>query len=73
LYFVIKGQAEWTVGDETFTATRGTAIHTPPDTRHQMINTGKETLGLLFIWWAPDGDPRVLDVASRMLDGWDRR
>ena len=71
LYFVIRGQAKWTVGDETFTATPGTAIHAPPNTRHQMINTGPETLELLFIWWAPGGDARVLDIASRMLDGWD--
>jgi len=72
LYYVISGSAEWTVGTETFTARRGTAIHTPPNTRHQMINTGSEKLELLFVWWAPGGDPKVLDIPSKMLEGWDR-
>ena len=72
LYFVLQGIAEWTVGHETFTATTGTAIHTPPNIRHQMINTGPETLELLFVWWAPGGDNAVLDVPSKMLEGWDR-
>lgn len=72
LYYVISGTAEWTVGDTTFTAKPGTAIHTPPNTRHQMVNRGPELLELLFVWWAPGGDRAVLDVASKMLEGWDR-
>jgi quercetin dioxygenase-like cupin family protein len=72
LYYVIKGTAEWTVGDETFVARSGTAVYTPSNTRHQMINTGAEKLELLFVWWAPGGDRSVLDLPSKMLEGWDR-
>jgi hypothetical protein len=60
------------VGNESFTATTDTAIHTRPNIRHEMINTGPETLQLLFVWWAPGGDNAVLDLPSRMLDGWHR-
>lgn len=71
-YYVTRGTAEWTVGDTTFIATSGTAIHTPPNTRHQMLNKGSEPLELVFVWWAPSGDHAVLDSASKMLEGWDR-
>ena len=50
----------------------GAAIHTPPNTPHRMINTGPGRLELLYVWWAPGGDRGVLDVASTMLEGWDR-
>ena len=71
LYYVIRGTARWTVGNETFLARSGTAVHTPPNTRHQMINTGPDTLELLYVWWAPGGKRDVLDTASTMLEGWD--
>lgn len=72
LYYVIRGTAQWTVGNDTFAVRPGTAIHTPPNTRHQVINTGSDTLQLLYVWWAPGGNRAVLDVPSTMLEGWDR-
>lgn len=58
------------MGDSTFAARPGTAIHTPPGARHRVINTGRDTLELLYVWWAPGGDTAVLNVASKMLEGW---
>ena len=31
IYYVISGEAEWTVNGKTFRATAGTAIYTPPN------------------------------------------
>lgn len=67
IYFVVSGQAEWTVGDETFEAVPGTAIYHPPGVRHQMVNRGPETLKTVWFWWAPEGRTEVLDVPSRLL------
>jgi mannose-6-phosphate isomerase-like protein (cupin superfamily) len=72
LYFVMKGTAQWTVGTETFEARAGTAVYTPPNTRHQMKNLGSDTLQLLYVWYAPGGQRAVLDSASKMLEGWER-
>lgn len=72
LYYVIRGTAEWTVGTDTFVAKPGTAIHTPPNAHHRMVNIGDETLEVLYVWWAPGGDSKVLNVPSSMGEGWDR-
>ena len=56
IYFVLSGEAEWTVGDQTFTATAGTAIYHPTEKMHRMVNKGKETLKVIYLWWAPNGD-----------------
>jgi quercetin dioxygenase-like cupin family protein len=71
LYYVMHGTARWTVGNETFVARPGTAVNTPPNTRHSMINIGPDTLELLYVWWAPGGNRSVLDTPSKMLEGWD--
>ncbi|MGH2453884.1 MAG: cupin domain-containing protein [bacterium] len=67
IYFVVSGQAEWTVGEDTFEAVPGTAIYHPPGARHQMVNRGPETLKTVWFWWAPEGRTEVLDVPSRLL------
>ena len=72
LYYVIRGTAKWTVGDQSFVARPGTAIHTPPNAHHRLENVGDETLEALYIWWAPGGDAAVLNVASAMGEGWNR-
>jgi quercetin dioxygenase-like cupin family protein len=60
IYFVTGGEAEWTVGEETFTARPGVAIYHAPHTPHRMINKGSETLRAIWFWWAPDGSAEVL-------------
>lgn len=71
LYYVVSGRARWTVGGETFDVRPGSAVHTPPDVEHRIVNTGEATLELLYVWWAPGGDASALDVPSRMTSGWD--
>jgi quercetin dioxygenase-like cupin family protein len=68
IYYVISGTTRWTVGDETFTAEPGTAIYTPPNTLHRMINTGGEVLRTVYFWWAPEGRREVLRVGSKLLE-----
>jgi quercetin dioxygenase-like cupin family protein len=56
IYFVLSGEAEWTVGNQTFTATPGTAIYHPTEKMHRMVNKGKDKLKVIYLWWAPNGD-----------------
>jgi quercetin dioxygenase-like cupin family protein len=60
IYFVTGGEAEWTVGEETFTARPGVAIYHAAHTPHRMVNKGPETLRAIWFWWAPDGSAEVL-------------
>jgi quercetin dioxygenase-like cupin family protein len=69
LYYVMSGTAEWTVGDETFTAGPGTAIYHPPNTLHRMVNAGDEVLRTVYMWWAPGGNRQVIKVPSELLEG----
>jgi mannose-6-phosphate isomerase-like protein (cupin superfamily) len=68
IYYVISGKAKWTVGKETFLAKPGTAIYHAPRTVHRMVNTGKEKLKTFWIWWAPGGNRKVLEVGSRLVE-----
>ena len=68
LYYVMSGTAQWTVGDETFTAGPGTAIYHPPDTLHRMINTSDEVLKTVYMWWAPGGDRAAIRASSQLLE-----
>lgn len=58
IYYVISGEAEWTVDDETFNATAGTTIYTKPNAVHRMVNVGDEVLKTIWMWW---GAPEVLN------------
>jgi quercetin dioxygenase-like cupin family protein len=60
LYYVTAGEAEWTVGEETFTARPGAAIYHAAHTPHRMVNKGSEPLRAIWFWWAPDGSAEVL-------------
>ena len=68
LYYVMSGTAQWTVGDETFTAGPGTAIYHPPDTLHRMVNTGDEVLKTVYMWWAPGGNRSAIRASSQLLE-----
>ena len=54
IYYIISGEAEWTVGNKTFKATPGMAIYTKPHAVHRMVNTGDGVLKTIWMWW---GDP----------------
>ena len=68
LYYVVSGRARWTVGDRTFTAEAGTAVRTPPNTVHRMVNPGDEVLRTVWLWWAPGGRRDVLDMDSDLVE-----
>lgn len=61
IYYVLSGEAEWTVGDQTFLAQPGSAIYHPTLKLHRMVNKGKEPLRVIYFWWAPGGDPKVFN------------
>jgi len=46
-YFVVEGQGEFTVGDETRTAGNGVAVWAPAGVPHGVTNRGSERLVLL--------------------------
>ena len=68
IYFIVSGTAKWTVGDETFTATPGTAIYHASNVPHRMINKGNETLKTVWFWWAPNGDRDMLQIGVELLE-----
>ena len=68
IYFVMSGTAEWTVGEETFTAEPGMAIYHPSNVLHRMVNKGTESLRTVRFWWAPDGRNDVLQVGAKLLE-----
>lgn len=59
IYVVLSGRAQWTLGEKSFVANPGTAVYTPPDTKHRIENTGTTPLRWLYFWWAPGGDVSV--------------
>ena len=67
IYFIVSGVAEWTVGDETFSAESGMAIYHGPDIPHRMVNTGSVPLRTIWFWWAPGGNASVLGIGPRLL------
>ena len=68
VYYVLSGRVEWTVGDETFIAEAGTAIYTPPNTVHRMVNLTDEVARTVWVWWAPGGDASVLTTGYRLTE-----
>ena len=58
IYYVISGEAEWTIDGKTFRATAGTAVYTKPNAVHRMVNVGDGVLRTVWMWW---GEPKVLN------------
>ncbi len=55
VYFVLEGDGEICVGGERQTITGGQAVYIPPDTHHQLTNTGAQPLRMIYCY-APVGD-----------------
>lgn len=68
MYYVLEGRVEWTVGDETFIAEPGTALYTPPNTMHRMVNLGDNVARAVWAWWAPGGDGSVMATGYRLTE-----
>ena len=68
MYYVLSGRISWTIGDETFVAEPGTALYTPPNTVHRMVNLGDEVARAVWAWWAPGGDASVMATGYRLTE-----
>ena len=68
MYYVLSGRVEWTVGEETFIAQAGTALYTPPNTVHRMVNLRDEIARAVWAWWAPGGDTSVMATGYRLTE-----
>ena len=65
IYYIVSGEAEWTIDGRTFKATAGTAVYTKPNAVHRMVNTGKENLKTVWMWW---GKPTVLNQFPEIVE-----
>lgn len=64
IYYIISGEADWTIDGVTFRARPGTAIYTEPNAVHRVVNVGNGVLKTIWFWWAPNGDTSVLNKSS---------
>jgi len=46
---IVRGRGEVTIGDEVYPIEQGDVIYIEPDARHQVRNTGDETLGWVCV------------------------
>jgi len=65
IYYVISGEAEWTVDGKTFKATAGTAIYAKPNAVHRIVNIGDGILKTVWVWW---GKPEVLNQFPKLAE-----
>ena len=59
VYYILSGEAEWTVGTKTKKVTAGTTIYTRPGKIHRMVNLTDEPVKTIWFWWAPEGKRKV--------------
>ena len=56
-YFILSGQGEMTLGEETQTLNPGDCVHIPPEKNHQIFNRQSEPLRFIAVCvppWTPD-------------------
>tara|TARA_Y100000294_G_scaffold28961_1_gene24390 strand:- start:86 stop:601 length:516 start_codon:yes stop_codon:yes gene_type:complete len=63
IYYVISGEAEWTVDGKSFQAESGSAIYHKPNAVHRMVNIGSTKLRTLWMWW---GNPNQMSRSKRV-------
>lgn len=65
IYYILAGQGRMQIADEVCNVGPGDAIAIPPGARHQITNTGAETLRFLCCCAPPyEHDDTVLDANS---------
>ena len=67
-YVVLDGQAEWTLGDDTFVAEPGEVVYIAPNTLHRMVNLTDGLVRAVWGRWAPNGDRSVFDGEYRYVE-----
>lgn len=63
LYYILQGTGRVQLGDERFDAGPGTAVYIPPQTKHEIVNVGSQTL--VFVW--------AFNKGSVEPDRWDTK
>lgn len=65
------GQNGWLTAEEQdeFRAVPGTAIQTIPGMPHRIEAVGDKKFRAVAFWWAPGGNPEVLDCKLNLLEG----
>lgn len=61
IYYILEGEARWTVGEETRIVSEGMAIYTRPGQVHRMENLTDELVKAIWVWWAPGGNAEVFE------------
>ncbi len=67
-YVILDGQAEWTLGKDTFLAAPGEVIYIAPNTMHRMVNLTDDIVRAVWGRWAPNGDRSVYEGESRYVE-----
>jgi mannose-6-phosphate isomerase-like protein (cupin superfamily) len=49
VFLILEGQATFTVGDQTVSASSGDILHAPANTPHKFINSGQDELSTVNI------------------------
>ena len=65
IYYVVSGEAEWTVDGETFRAPPGTTIYAKPYAVHRMTNVGNSVLKTVWMWW---GEPEAISHYPKLVE-----
>jgi mannose-6-phosphate isomerase-like protein (cupin superfamily) len=64
-WIVVSGEGEVQVGEEREPVGPESVIFLPRNVKHQIINTGKETLRMFWIYTPPGGEKAVLEGKIR--------
>jgi mannose-6-phosphate isomerase-like protein (cupin superfamily) len=54
LYFIVEGEAEMMIEDETSRLVQGDLLHIPAGAMHSIKNQGSADLVTFAIWWRPE-------------------
>ncbi|MBW1681699.1 MAG: cupin domain-containing protein [Deltaproteobacteria bacterium] len=60
-WIIVSGRGEVVVDDERLSVGPETVVHLPRNSRHQIVNTGRETLRMFWVYTPPGGERVVLD------------
>ena len=64
-WIVVSGEGEVQVGEEREPVEPESVIFLPRNVKHQIINTGKQTLRMFWIYTPPGGEKAVLEGKIR--------
>ena len=65
-WFVLEGQLEFRLGEETFTATAGASVFVPPRVAHAFANR-TEAAARFLLMMSPPGHDRYFDELAEIL------